>query len=66
MNKSFSKDDAKYLIKNFFLIFRKYLIFLEKLFITKLESTINKIENFFSNALDKKIYRIPGYLIIFL
>ena len=58
----------EYLIKNFFPVYRKYLIFLEKPFIGKLESTNNKIENYFGNTLDKhtkKIYRTPmEYLII--
>ena len=43
----------EYLIKNFFPVYRKYLIFLEKPFIGKLESINNKIENYFGNTLDK-------------
>ncbi|WP_295592421.1 hypothetical protein [uncultured Methanobrevibacter sp.] len=59
---NFSKIMHDYLIKNFFPVYRKYLIFLEKPFIGKLESTNNKIENYFGNTLDKhtkKIYRTP-------
>ena len=37
----------KYSIKNFFPVYRKYLIFLEKPFIGKLESINNKLENYF-------------------
>ncbi|WP_157064710.1 hypothetical protein [Methanobrevibacter millerae] len=51
-----------YLNKNFFPVYRKYLIFLEKSFIGKLESTNNKLENYFGNTLDKqtkRIYRTP-------
>ena len=51
-----------YLNKNFFSEYRKYLVFLEKPFIGKLESTNNKLENYFGNTLDKhtkKIYRTP-------
>ncbi len=52
----------EYLNKNFFPVYRKYLIFLEKPFIGKLESTNNKLENYFGNTLDKhtkRIYRTP-------
>ena len=47
---------------NFFPVYRKYLVFLEKPFVWKLESTSNKLENYFGNTLDKhtkRIYRIP-------
>lgn len=50
----------EFLNKNFFHVCRKYLIFLEKSFIGKLESTKNKIENYFGNALDKHAKRIYG------
>ena len=50
----------EYLIKNFFPVYRKYLIFLEKPFIGKLESINNKIENYFGNTLDK--HRIFDYI----
>ena len=52
----------EYLNKNFFPVYRKFLIFLEKPFIGKLESTNNKLENYFGNTLDKhtkRIYRTP-------
>ena len=39
-----------YLNKNFFQVYRKCLIFLEKDHIGKLESTNNKLENYFINT----------------
>lgn len=42
-----------HLNKNFFPVYRKYLVFIKKLFIGKLESTNNKLENYFENTLDK-------------
>ena len=51
-----------YLNNNFFPVYRKYLVFLEKSFIGKFESTNNKLENYFGNTLDKhtkRIYRTP-------
>lgn len=60
--KNFPKIMQDYLNKNFFPVYRKYLIFLEKPFIKKLESTNNKIENYFGNTLDKhtkRIYKTP-------
>lgn len=60
--KNFPKMMQDYLNKNFFPVYRKYLIFLEKPFIGKLESTNNKLENYFGNTLDKhtkRIYRTP-------
>ena len=59
---NFPKMMQDYLNKNFFPVYRKYLIFLEKPFIGKLESTNNKLENYFGNTLDKhtkRIYRTP-------
>ncbi len=49
-----------YLNKNFFPVYRKYLIFLEKDHIRKLKNTNNKLDNYFGNTLDKRtkgIYR---------
>lgn len=46
--------------KNFFPVYRKFLIFLEKDHIGKLESAKNKMGNYFENPLDnytKKMYR---------
>lgn len=60
--KNFPKMMQDYLNKNFFPVYRKYLIFLEKDHIGKLNSTNNKIENYFGNTLDKhtkRIYRTP-------
>ena len=60
--KNFSKILQDYLNKNFFPEYRKYLVFLEKPFIGKLESTNNKLENYFGNTLDKhtkRIYKTP-------
>lgn len=60
--KNFPKIMQDHLNKNFFPVYRKYLIFLEKPFIKKLESTNNKIENYFGNTLDKhtkRIYKTP-------
>ena len=59
---NFPEMMQEYLNKNFFPVYRKYLIFLEKPFIGKLESTNNKLENYFGNTLDKhtkRIYRTP-------
>ena len=59
---NFPKMMQDYLNKNFFPVYRKYLVFLEKPFIGKLESTNNKIENYFGNTLDKhtkRIYKTP-------
>lgn len=47
-----------YLNKNFFPVYRKYLIFHEKPFIGKLEITNNKLENYLENTLDKHTKRI--------
>ena len=55
---NFPKMMQDYLNKNFFPVYRKYLIFLEKSFIGKLESTNNKLENYFGNTLDKQTKRI--------
>ena len=66
---NFPKMIQEYLIKNFFPVYRKYLIFLKKPFIGKLESTNNKIENYFGNTLDKhskRIYRTPEGIFIIL
>ena len=60
--KNFPKMMQEYLNDNFFPVYRKYLIFLEKDHIGKLESTNNKLENYFGNTLDKhtkRIYRTP-------
>ena len=60
--KNFPKILQDYLNKNFFPEYRKYLVFLEKPFIGKLESTNNKLENYFGNTLDKhtkRIYKTP-------
>ena len=60
--KNFPKIMQDYLNKNFFPVYKKYLVFLEKPFIKKLESTNNKLENYFGNTLDKhtkRIYRTP-------
>ena len=46
---NFPKMMQDYLNKNFCPVFRKYLVFLEKPFIGKLESTNNKLENYFGN-----------------
>lgn len=50
----------EYLNKNFFSVYRKYLLVLEKPFIEKLESNNNKIKNYFGNTLDKHTKRIYG------
>ena len=42
-----------YLNKNFFPVYKKYLIFLEKPFFKKLKSTNDILENYFRNTLDK-------------
>ncbi len=55
---NFPKMMQEYLNKNFFPVYRKYLVFLEKPYIGKLESTNNKIENYFGNTLDKHTKRI--------
>lgn len=55
---NFPKMMQDYLNKNLFLVYRKYLIFLEKPFIKKLESTNNKLKNYFGNTLDKHTKRI--------
>ena len=39
-------------------IYKKYIIFLEKDFKGKLDSTNNKIENYFGNTLPKRIKNI--------
>ena len=60
--KNFPIMMQEYLNDNFFPVYRKYLIFLEKDHIGKLESTNNKLENYFGNTLDKhtkRIYRTP-------
>ena len=56
--KNFPKIMQDYLNKNFFPVYKKYLVFLEKPFIKKLESTNNKLENYFGNTLDKHTKRI--------
>ena len=59
---NFPEIMQEYLNNNFFPVYRKYLVFLEKPFIGKLESTNNKLENYFGNTLDKhtkRIYRTP-------
>ena len=59
---NFPEMMQEYLKHNFFPVYRKYLVFLEKPYIRKLESTNNKIENYFGNTLDKhtkRIYRTP-------
>ena len=59
---NFPEMMQEYLKKNFFPVYRKYLVFLEEPYIGKLESTNNKIENYFGNTLDKhtkRIYRTP-------
>ena len=48
--KNFPKIMQDYLNKNFFPVYKKYLVFLEKPFIKKLESTNNKLENYFGNT----------------
>ena len=56
----FPKFIADYLNKNFFPIYRKFLHYLEKDHIKKLDAYNNKIENFFSNTMpryEKKFYR---------
>lgn len=58
----FSRNYSRILNNNFFPVYRKYLVFIEKPFIGKLESTNNKLENYFGNTLDKhtkRIYRTP-------
>ena len=55
---NFPKMMQDYLNKNFFPVCKKYLVFLEKPYIRKLESTNNKIENYFGNTLDKHTKRI--------
>lgn len=60
--KNFPIMMQEYLNDNFFQVYRKYLVFLEKDHIGKLESTKNKLENYFGNTLDKhakRIYRTP-------
>ena len=60
--KGFPKPLAKYLNKNFFPEYRKFLKFLENPFKEKLERTNNKLENYLGNTLDKhtkRIYRTP-------
>ena len=60
---NFPKIMQDYLNNNIFPVYRKYLVFLEKPFIGKLESTNDKLENFFGNVLDnhtKRIYRTQG------
>ena len=56
--KYYPKHLSEYLNKNFFPEYRKYLVFIEKQFIGKLESTNNKLENYFGNTLDKHTKRI--------
>ena len=48
----------EYIKKNFMPIYKKYIIFLEKDFKGKLDSTNNKIENYFGNTLPKRIKNI--------
>ena len=60
--KNFPQILQDYLNKNFLPVYKKYLVFLESPFIGKLESTNNKLENYFGNTLDKhtkRIYRTP-------
>ena len=56
--KGFPKPLAKYLNKNFFPEYRKFLRFLEEPFKGKLERTNNKTENYLGNTLDKHTKRI--------
>ena len=51
--KGFPKPLAKYLNKNLFPEYRKFLKFLENPFKEKLERTNNKLENYLGNTLDK-------------
>lgn len=44
--------------RNFFSECRKYLVFLKKPFIGRLESTNNKLENYFGKTLDKHAKKI--------
>ena len=67
--KGFPKPLAKYLNKNFFPEYRKFLKFLENPFKEKLERTNNKLENYLGNTLDKhtkKIYRTPEGLFAYI
>lgn len=51
--KDYPKDLAKYLQKNFFPEYRKYLHFLETAYKGKLDPTNNKLENFNGNTMPK-------------
>ena len=65
----FPQPLAKYLNKNFFPQYRKFLKFLETPFKEKLERTNNKLENYLGNTLDKhtkKIYRTPEGLFAYI
>ena len=67
--KGFPKPLAKYLNKNLFPEYRKFLKFLENPFKEKLERTNNKLENYLGNTLDKhtkKIYRTPEGLFAYI
>ena len=48
----------KYIMKNFMPIYKKYIKFLKKEYKSKLDSTDNKLENYFGNTLNKHIKKI--------
>ena len=48
----------EYIMKNFMPNYKKYIIFLKKEFKEKLDSTDNKLENYFGNTLNKHIKKI--------
>lgn len=57
---SFPDFLSEYIWKNFMPIYKKYIKFLKKDYNNKLDSTDNKLENYFGNTLSKhvkKIYR---------
>ena len=55
---TFSEFLEKYIKKKFMPIYKKYIVFLEKDYKGKLDSTNNKIENYFGNTLPKRIKNI--------
>ena len=49
---------SEYIWKNFMSIYKKYIKFLKKEYKDKLDSTDNKLENYFGNTLSKHIKKI--------
>ena len=65
---NFPEYIKEYIEDNFMPIYKKYILFLQKDHLGKLDSTNNKVENYFGNTLPrrvKNIFRTKGGLFNF-